>query len=238
MTSRPSRPRPSSGSSLAARLAGAIAGLVLALAAGAAGAEGGSPLRETRAGVEVDWAEGTLTAHGGAAADLRMPSAELARPGSVRRARAAALVRLRAALIELPLGGGRTLPAAAIDRALAKARDGAVSYQSNGGALIDVVLRFSDWIEAAAADPAPAATLSVRGMRLAAAPVVKLPGGEAAAGAARYHLGAAPASAGALAARVDKSGRLELEGAAAGASLASKLATGVVLIYVEKVQRP
>src|SRR5436190_13773130 len=98
MTSRPSLPPPSSGSSARARrpplgVAVAVAALLAAsLAAAAADADDASPLHDRRAGgVEIDWAEGTLTATGGAAADLRMPSADVARPGAVRRARAAAL---------------------------------------------------------------------------------------------------------------------------------------------------
>jgi hypothetical protein len=216
---------------------------VAAALGGAASAEPASPLRARRAGVSIDWSEGELAATGGAAADLRMPSADVARPGAVRRARAAALAKLRAALEELPLGGGRKLAAAAIDRALAQARTAGVTYQSNGGALVDVTLRFTDWIETppAAADagapppvePAPVAVLSVPAMPLAAAPLVKLHGGEVAAGAARYRLGPAPASAKALAARVDKAGRLTVDG---GTELGQKLARGVVLIYVGRVQ--
>src|SRR5262245_46137586 len=104
MTSRRSRPRRSSGSRPGLPGVGALA-LVAAAAVASAGAAPGSALRETRKGVEIDWSEGTLTASGGAAADLRMPSAELARPGAVRRARSVALAKLRAALAELPLGG-------------------------------------------------------------------------------------------------------------------------------------
>jgi hypothetical protein len=222
------------------------AALVVAVAlAGAAAAEPASPLRATRAGVAIDWSEGRLAATGGAAADLRMPSADVARPGSLRRARAAAVAKLRAALEELPLGGGRKLAASAIDRALAQARTGGVTYQSNGGALVEVTLRFADWIEAppAAADAgapppppvevAPVAVLSVPAMPLGAAPLVKLHGAEVATGAAHYRLGPAPASAKALAARVDKAGRLTVDG---GTELGQKLARGVVLIYVGKVQ--
>jgi hypothetical protein len=209
-----------------------VAATALANAALANASGDGSPLREKRGGVEIDWAEGKLAATGAAAADLRMPSAELARPGSLRRARAAALAKLRAALVDLPLGGGRTLPAAQVERALEKARTGAIAYQSNGGALVEVTLRFADWLEGGAAEEPPAAVLSVPAMHLAAAPLVKLGAREAAVGAARYRLGAPPDSAHALPARVDKSGRLALD---AAPDLARKLAPGVVVIYVQKV---
>ena len=43
-------------------------------------------LVDHRDGVEIDWAAGTVTASGGAAADLRMPSADVARAGSLPRA--------------------------------------------------------------------------------------------------------------------------------------------------------
>src|SRR5206468_8800946 len=134
-----SRPPPSSGSRAAALAAALLwaAGLAAGLSA-AAGAAAADPLHETRGGAEIDWGEGTLTAQGGAAADLRMPSAEVARPGSLRRARAAALGKLRAALVELPLGGGRSLTPDAIDRALGRARTVGVDYQSNGGAVARV----------------------------------------------------------------------------------------------------
>jgi hypothetical protein len=60
---------------------------VTATAAATGAVADSSPLRDARGGVEIDWGEGTVTAQGGAAADLRMPSAELARPGAQRRAR-------------------------------------------------------------------------------------------------------------------------------------------------------
>jgi hypothetical protein len=206
-------------------IAAALLVSVAALAATDAG------LREVRGGVEIDWDAGTLTASGGAAPDLRMPSADVARPGAVRRARAAAQAKLRVALADLPLGGGRKLEPAAVDRALAHADTAQVDYQSNGGAMVRVVARFADWAEA---PPEPVATLSVPAMHLAAAPLLKVGGHETAAGAARYRLGAAPASAKALPAHADRSGRLVLDGST---DLAQKLARGVVLIYVHKVLR-
>jgi hypothetical protein len=192
------------------------------------------PLHEVRHGADVDWTDGTLTAEGGAAADLRMPSAELSRPGAVRRARATALTKLKAALEDLPLGGGRTLPAPAVERALGRARTVDVAYQSNGGALVRVAVDFTDWIDAPAT--APVATLSVAGpMHLGAAPLARIDGKEGAVGAARYRLGPAPSDAGALRARLDHGGRLVVDDVPVG--VGDKLAHGAVLIYVQKVLR-
>ncbi len=106
-----------------------------------------SDLTSTRDGVTIDWTAGTLGASGGAAADLRMPSVDLARPGALRRARATALARLRAALESLPLGSGRKLDAPRVERALGRARTADVQYQSNGGAVVRLEVSFADWLE-------------------------------------------------------------------------------------------
>ncbi|HVZ72587.1 MAG TPA: hypothetical protein VHJ20_09450 [Polyangia bacterium] len=198
-------------------------------------------LRETRAGVAVDWSEGTLTASGGAAADLRMPNAAAARAGSLRRAEAAARKTLERALAELPLGGGRKLDADEVARAGARACVTATDYQSNGGVLVRLTSRFGDWRpEAASPGARPAAVLVVPSMALAAAPVVRVgraskgAAGDAGVdtGAAVYRLGPAPRDVGAVAAKVDRAGRVVVDGA-----LAEKLAHGTLLIYVEKVTR-
>jgi hypothetical protein len=192
------------------------------------------PLTSTQAGVTVDWMAGTLSAGGGAAADLRMPSVDLARPGAERRARAAAEAKLRTALATLPLGGGQALKAGEIDRAVGRAQAVDVQYQSNGGAVVRLEVPFGGWVEdpAAGAGTPPVATLAVHAMRLAAAPAAKVGGREVRLGAAIYRVGAAPAAANALPAKVERGDRLVL---AADADLASKLARGVVLIYVQKV---
>src|SRR5690242_17950455 len=111
MTSRPSPPRRSSGSRRAALalLAGAVS-----LAGGAVRADLGDALKQTLAGAAVDWEAGTIAATAGAAPDLRMPSVDLSRPGAQRRAHAAAVTKLRAALGSLPLGSGNKLTAAEI----------------------------------------------------------------------------------------------------------------------------
>jgi hypothetical protein len=190
-----------------------------------------SELVETREGVTVDWRAGTLTATGGAAADLRMPSVDLARPGAERRARAVAVGKLRTALALLPAGGGRKLDPDRIDRALGRARATDVQYQSNGGAVVRMEVGFADWLD----DPAaPATILSVREAHLNASPRAVVGGQELALGAATYRTGTPPADAGAHPARVDHAGRLAIEGSA---ELAAKLARGPALIYVQKVLR-
>jgi hypothetical protein len=227
MTSRRSLPRRSSGSSALAAV------VVLALTGLAARAEDAA-LVERRDGVEIDWRAGTLTASGGAAADLHMPGADLARAGSVRRAEAAAREHLEHALAALPLGGDRKLPAAAAARAVAHARTTATDYQSNGGALVRVTIRFADWLDPPPAEGAPVAiTLSVPAMRLGASPLAKIGDAERPLGAAVYRVGTPPADARAVAAKVDHGGRLVIE--AKHAPAADKLAAGTAVIYVGKV---
>jgi hypothetical protein len=162
-----------------------------------------------------------------------MPSVDLARPGALRRANAAAAAKLRAALADLPLGAGKKLAPEEITRVLGRARTTDVQYQSNGGAVVRVEARFGDWLEPPA-PAAPGATLTVPAMRLGAAPAVKVGGRDLRLGGALYRVGAAPAAAGALAAKVDPAGRLLV---AAGPGLDDKLARGLALIYVQKVLR-
>jgi hypothetical protein len=240
MTSRRSPPRRSSGSRAARTAALVLAAVFSAGVARAAGPgrsdEAASPaaLVERRDGVEIDWAAGTVTARGGAAADLHMPSADVARAGSVRRAEAAARARLERALAELPLGGDRKLSAEAAARALAHARTTSTDYQSNGGALVGVTVRFADWLEPRPASAAPVAiTLSVAAMHLGASPLAKVGDVERPLGAAVYRLGAPPEGAKAVPAKLDRGGRLVIE--AKHAPAAEKLAAGAALIYVGKV---
>ena len=70
---------------------------------------------------EVDWTAGTITVNAGAAADMRMPGPQTARPGAERRARAAATEKLRAALRLLPLRKGQKPTDKEIETALAHA---------------------------------------------------------------------------------------------------------------------
>jgi hypothetical protein len=198
---------------------------------GAVRAEPG-PLVERHDGVEIDWAEGTVTASGGAAADLRMPGADIARAGAVRRAEAAARSRLEAALATVPLGGGRKPAAEDVQRALRRARLSQSDYQSNGGAVVRVTARFADWLEAPPS--APAVVLAVASAHLAAAPQVKVGGREVTVGAASYRVGTPPRDVKAVAAKVERGGRVVVEGQKGG-DLAERLARGTALIYVEKV---
>jgi hypothetical protein len=234
MTSRRSLPRRSSGSR-AALVFASIASAAVASAEPASPSPPSADLIDTHDGVTVDWRAGTLSASGGAAADLRMPSVDLARPGAERRARAAATAKLRTALGALPAGGGHKLDPDRIDRALNRARAVDVQYQSNGGAVIRMEVRFADWLE----EPdAPPTALSVREAHLAATPKAVVGGKEISLGAATYRLGSPPADSGAHAARVDHSGRLSIDAGGDGkGELAAKLAHGVALIYVQKVQR-
>lgn len=208
--------------------------MLLSLAFGARAAQSrgeGGPLQETRGGVTIDWQAGTLGATGGAAADLRMPSVELARPGAERRAHDAALGKLRAALATLPLGGSRNLGAAGVDRALGRARTVDTQYQSNGGAVIRLEIRFADWLD----DKEPQTViLSAPAMHLGAAPPATVDGREIAIGAATFRLGAPPPGSNAVAAHVDRAGRLVIEH---GAVPAAKLAASLAVIYVQKVQK-
>jgi len=203
--------------------------LACAVLSGAARADKPSPLVDSRDGVTVDWSEGTITASAGAAADLTMPSADLARPGAERRARAAALARLKKALGELPLGGGHALPAAAVDQAAGRAHDLGVDYQSNGGAVVRLQAAFGDWLSAA---PRTGPALAVAEARLAAAPTVRVGKREIAVGTARYRFGHAPAGVAAVAAKVDRDGDLVVGGPA---DLAEKLAGAAIVIYVRKI---
>jgi hypothetical protein len=233
-----------------------IAGALAAMAFAAVPARAATPaaLEETRGPVSIDWAEGTVTARGGAAADLRMPSADLARPGAERRARAAATARLKEALAGLPLGPGRALSGEAVEQALGHAQVVDVEYQSNGGAVVRLRARFGDWL---AAEPQPGPALSVTEAHLAAAPALRVPpagksGGkkgsketkdddaEVVIGAARYRVGAPPAGTHAIAVRIDHDGRWVLhreKGEKGDKDLAEKLAGASIVIYVQKVLR-
>ena len=225
MTSRRSLRPPLNGNS------GAIA-LAALIAAAAPAVADSTPLRDSLAGADVSWDKGTLAVSAGAAADLRMPSVDLARPGAERRALATGQTKLRAALAALPLGQGHKLSAAEIDRAIGRAKSVDVQYQSNGGAVVRVELKFGDWLEAPLEPPAVLA-LAVKSMRLGAAPTARIGGRDVRVGAATYVMGDA-AQKNVVDAKVDKEGRLVLAGDAA---LVDKLARGAVLIYVGKVLR-
>jgi len=227
MTSRRSPRPPLNGNSRAF----ALAALIVAAVAPARVVADSTPLRDAIAGVDVSWDKGTLAVSAGAAADLRMPSVDQARPGAERRALATGQAKLRAALTALPLGQGHRLTSAEIDRAVGRAKSVDVQYQSNGGAVVRVELKFGDWLEAP--EPAVVLTLAVKSMRLGAAPTARVGGRDVRIGAATYVVGDAPQK-NVVDAKVDKEGRLALAG---DATLVDKLARGAVLIYVGKVLR-
>ena len=210
--------------------------------AGAARADRDGPLKQNLAGTTVDWEAGTLAASAGAAADLRMPSVDQSRPGAQRRAQAAAVAKLRAALVSLPLGSGNKLTNPEIERALGRARAVDVQYQSNGGAIVRVEIRFGDWLETpnAQADGQSkneSFAVAVPAIHLGAAPTARIGKRDVRVGAAVYRItgGKGDKVDKTVAdAKVDKDGRLVLSG---DAQLPDKLARGQVMIYVGKLQR-
>jgi hypothetical protein len=128
-----------------ARTLRAAAVAVLALVAAAqARAAGRSALLQTVKEAEVDWEAGSVTVHAGAAADLRLPGPDAARPAARRAAEKRAAQQLRLALEALPVGGGHHLPDAAITAALGKARARDVDYESNGGVTLALAVDFAD----------------------------------------------------------------------------------------------
>jgi hypothetical protein len=176
------------------------------------------------AGAEVDWSAGTLTAQAGSAADIRMPGPNAARPGAERRARAAAEEKLAAALRELGLDK------AAKDRtALEQAAVSRIEYQSNGGVVLWLSLRFADVVPAKAA-PRPLKMVSAP---FAFAPVLLAGSKEVRVASATYRAAAAcPKDA--IPVRRDDKARLVLP--AASADAIDSLAGSAVVIYLEKAQ--
>jgi len=193
-------------------------------------AQAGEPAAFKRAvaGVEVDWRAGSLTAQAGAAADIRMPGPNAARPGAERRARAAAETKLSAALHELGLDklaqdktiGKTTLEHAAVSR---------IEYQSNGGVVLWLTLRFADAVPAKTAPR----TLKVASMPFEIAPMLVAGGKEARVASATYDA-AAGSPKDVIPVRRDDKGRLVLP--AASADLIDSFAGSAVVIYLEKAQ--
>jgi len=216
-----------------ARRVALLAGAVIATLAAPAWAD---PLVQEAHGVTVDWRHGTVTARGVAAADWRMPSADVARAGAERRARGEGRNHLVEALRGLPLGGGRKLDEAGIERAVERARTQHVEYQSNGGVTLELVVGFGDWEEKGtpAAAEAPPLALRLGEGSLAAEPRLLIGDSEVVLGPVSY------ASAGDLAAdvrpvpvRADKKGRLIGDSKLDPAELAHRRA----VIYVQKILR-
>jgi hypothetical protein len=203
--------------------------LVLTLATAQAKETAGLKRRVGEA--EVDFGAGTITVQAGAAADSRMPGANAARPGAERRARAAAEAKLEAAARALT-GGETKLAKGALERAVVSR----IEYQSNGGVVLWLTLRFFDVVPAAEA----AIALKVASMPLAFAPSIASAGKESQLGFATYRFASgasaptSPAPRDAIVVRRDGKGRLVLP--AGEASRIDSLAGAAVVIYLEKAQ--
>lgn len=178
--------------------------------------------KRTVAGVDVDWSTGTLTAQAGSSAEIRMPGPNSARPGAERRARVLAEEKLHSALAIL--ARGKKLDEKA---ALARASITRTEYQSDGGVVLWLTLRFSDL--APAAKPAKLA-LKVAHMPFELAPVIANAGHEAALGFATYRP-AADCPRDAIRAELDGKGHLRLPSFAGDTD---SLAGASVVIYLEK----
>lgn len=219
-----------------------LALLAFALASAWAMPAWADPLLQESHGVVVDWRHGTVTARGVAAADWRMPSADVARAGAERRARSEGRTHLVETLRNLPLGGGRKLDQAGIERAVERARTQHVDYQSNGGVTLELVIGFGDWDEPSGATPAaatiasetPPLALRLGEGSLAAAPRLLIGETEIALGPVSYaSAGDLAADVRPLAVRADKKGRLVGDAKLDPAGLAHRRA----VIYVQKILR-
>jgi len=197
--------------------------LLLVLTALAQAAESAA-FKRTVAGTEVDWSAGTITAQAGAAADIRMPGPNAARPGAERRARAAAEAKLLAALGELGLdkpSKDKTVQEhAAISR---------IEYQSNGGVVLWLSIRFSDLAPAKAAPRA----LRIASMPFEIAPTLAIEGQDERVAIATYRP-AAECPKDALQVRRDGKGRLVMP--ATPRETTDSFAGSAVVIYLEKAQ--
>jgi hypothetical protein len=173
------------------------------------------------AGAEVDWTAGTITARAGSAADIRMPGPNAARPGAERRARASAEEKLRAAARILAEGKS-------LDEAIKHATVTRIEYQSDGGVVLWLTLRFFDAV------PAKPATVSLKvaAMPFEFSPTIAGSGREARLGFATYR-GAADCQKDAVKVQRDARGRLILPAAAGSVGA---LAGAAVAICIEKAQ--
>jgi hypothetical protein len=195
--------------------------LLLVLAT-AAQARGETSLARTVGDAAVDWSTGTITVQAGAAADIRMPSANAARPGAERRARAAAEEKLKAAARVLV--GGKALDDKSIPTRAVVSR---VEYQSNGGVVLWLTVRFEDLVPV----KTPVLALKVSAAELAFAPVLSIADRDIVVGFATYRpMSACPKEA--LPAWRDSRGRLVLDSSAA--KQADSFAGAAVVIYLEK----
>jgi hypothetical protein len=193
--------------------------LVLAAAAQAASPDA---FKRTVAASEVDWSAGVVTAQAGSAADIRMPGPNAARPGAERRARAAAEAKLSAALHALGLDNLTTGKTASVSR---------IEYQSNGGVVLWLSVRFSELVPAKAAPR----SLKVATMPFEFAPTLVAGGKEARVASATYGpISASPKDA--IPVRRDEKGRLVLPSPSLSPQTIDSLAGSAVVIYLEKAQ--
>lgn len=217
-----------------------VAATVLVWSAGVAPAWA-DPLVQEAHGVVVDWRHGTVTARGVAAADWRMPSADVARAGAERRARSEGRNHLVEALRALPLGGGRKLDEPGIARAVERARTQHVEYQSNGGVTLELVVGFGDWDQPGEVSPSagtgaetPPLAFRLAEGSLAAEPRLLIGDAEVALGPVSYApAGELSPDVRPLAVRADRKGRLVGDAKLDPAALAHRRA----VIYVQKIQR-
>jgi hypothetical protein len=95
-------------------------------------------------GVLIDWDAGTVEAGGRAAADLRAPTAEVARIKAERTAKERAREQIKKALLDLPKSRWPDRPAAALlDPALAGAETVKLDYGSSGSVYLRLRLSLS-----------------------------------------------------------------------------------------------
>ena len=199
---------------------------LLALTAVAQAAEPAA-FKRAVAGAEVDWSAGTITVQAGAAADLRMPGPNAARPGAERRARAAAEKRLHAALREL---GQLRIDRKADDQAaLEHVAVSRIEYQSNGGVVLWLSVRFSDLVPARGGPWA----FKIAAMPFEIAPTVVAGGKEVRVALATYRT-APDCPEDAVPVLRDEKGRLVLP--AGRKEIIDSLAGSAVVIYLEKAQ--
>jgi hypothetical protein len=198
--------------------------LLLVLLVGAAQAKEPAAFKRAVAGAEVDWSAGTITAQAGSAADSRMPGPNAARPGAERRARAAAEEKLRAALRTLGLG-----KTADDQAAIKNAATSRIEYQSDGGVVLWLGLRFPDIVPAKQASTA----LKVATTPFEIAPTIAAGEKEVRVARATYQpMSSAPKDA--VSVRCDEKGRLVLP--AGRANVVESLAGTAVVIYLEAAQ--
>jgi hypothetical protein len=150
--------------------------------------------------------------------------------------------------------GGQRLGEKEVEAALSHASTTRIEYQSNGGVVLWVGVKFTDLVASDTATPfggfgadnpphqpprasrAPVAAtesvaLAVAAMPLELAPLLVSGGKEIVAGPVRYHQG--PAPAGTISLRRDDKGRLLLPNGSESAL--DRLASGTVVIYLQKV---